>query len=194
MTKKKISYLLLGITLAFSLSACTAQKEISPSTKENQPQKNDENFTGKFSFKSLLTQNKSLICTYNYQDLESEFNVSGKTYLSGGRMFQDAVTTSTSDQNKKVKTNTLFLNNTIYSWSPDQKSQGMKIKVEPNTQDKVKTDVAGSQETMEKEYDLNCSFWQVDESLFKVPDDITFKDLSEMMNNLPQIPSPPAME
>ena len=191
MFKRGFSYLLIGLFFSFIFSACTSAKDESSKQKNNPPVAKEEEIKGKFSFKTLLVEGKNLVCTYSYQDFENETNVSGTTYLAGGKMFQDTITTSKS--NEGVKTNTLFLDNTIYSWNPEDKTQGMKIKIDPKSQEQVKTDVAGTQENMEKEYDLDCKPWDSNGDVFKVPEDITFRDLAEMMNNLPNIPSLPSL-
>ena len=188
---------ILALSLALVLSACN--KTTAPNdttTKNNTETKQEENIKGKFSLKSLLTQRKSLVCTYEHTDGDNKLDIKGTTYLSNQRMFQDTSTTAKSDPAKTVKTFTLVADSTVYIWSPDKKTQGMKIKFDPTAQnpEKVKTDVAGAQETMEKEYDLDCKPWKVDEKIFTLPTDVQFKDFSEMMNNLPKIPSLPAMK
>ena len=111
-------------------------------------------------------------------------------------MYQETETVNLADKTKSIKGFVLSDGEYVYTWSPDKKTSGMKIKIEDQkTEDgKVKTGVAGAKENMEMEYDMECSPWKVDENIFSLPDGVTFTDLSEMMKNLPTIPSMPNLD
>lgn len=176
-------------------SACTntppkmSQKESSPKTQEVQGLK------GKYSFKSLLAQNKNLTCTYKFTDEENKIETTGKAYISGKKVLQQTQTTNLVGDKKIIEGSVYTDGDYVYIWNPSDKSSAMKMKIESTTEGEgsVKTDVAGAQENMEKEYDLECNPWKADESVFALPTDIIFKDFSEMMKGLPSMPQIPSI-
>lgn len=176
-------------------SACTStpptmsQKESSPKTQEEQGLK------GKYSFKSLLSQNKSLTCTYKFIDEENKTETTGKAYIAGKKVLQQTQTMNTEGDKILINGNVYTDGDYVYIWSPDNRASAMKMKVENQEMEegKVKTDVAGAQENIEKEYDLDCKPWKVDESIFALPTDINFKDFSEIMKGIPSVPQIPSI-
>lgn len=190
-TQKIFTILACGLIF----SACTStsptmsQKESSPKTQEEQGLK------GKYSFKSLLSQNKSLSCTYKFTDEENKIETTGKAYISGKKVLQQTKTTNLVGDKKVVEGSVYTDGEYVYIWSPNDKQSAMKMKIENKAEvdDGVKTDVAGAQENMEKEYDLDCMPWKVDESIFALPTDINFKDFSEMIKGIPSMPQVPSI-
>ncbi len=183
-------FTILACTLVFSGCIKTSPKEVNINKEEQQQ---EQELRGKYSFKSLLSQNKNISCTYKFVDQENKLETTGKTYISGKKMYQELSTVYLSQENKTIKSFMISDGDYVYTWSEDKKTSGMKIKIEEQKveAEKVKTDVAGARESMDREYDLDCSPWKVDENVFVLPEGVIFNDLSEMMKNLPVVPSMP---
>ncbi len=191
-TSQKI-FTILACGLMFSACTATSPK---PSQKDISPQKQEElGLKGKYSFKSLLGQNKNLTCTYKFTDEENKFEITGQAYITGKKVLQETQTTNLVGSKKVIKGSVYTDGEYIYIWNKDDKTSGMKMKIEDQEieEGKVKTDVAGAQETMEKEYDLDCSPWKVDEKILTIPSDVQFKDFSEMMKGIPSMPQIPSI-
>lgn len=191
--KTKLVTTLVVLSFSLLLSACTKQQPQTVGKVESNTEA-QENFSKKSTLKSLLGMGKSLTCTYSSVDEQSKFQIKGTTYISGNKFAQEVETTDPTDAKKVVRSNMISDGEFVYTWSPDKKDSGMKIKAikpEEKTDGTVKTDVASSEENMNKEYDMNCSPWSVDQSKFTIPSDVKFTDLSEIMKNIPTMPAIP---
>ncbi len=192
--KNKLASTLLVFSFGLLLSACNKTAPNTSGQMENKNEVKEESFNKKSTLKTLLGMGKNLTCTYNNVDEETKFEIKGTTYISGNKFAQEMETTDPKDKTKKVLTNMISDGEFVYTWSSDKKTSGMKIKMEkPETapDGDVKTDVAGTDQSMNKEYDMNCNQWNIDESKFKVPTDVKFTDLSEIMKNIPTMPALP---
>ncbi len=137
-----------------------------------------------------------MICTYSFADEDNNFQVKSTTFISGKNFAQESETTNPADKTKTTKTNMISDGDFVYTWSTDQKGSGMKIKIEePKTENSEtpKTDVASTKESMDTEYDMQCSPWSVDKTKFTLPTDVKFTDLSELMKSIPTIPALPSL-
>lgn len=176
-------------------SACTNNPQKETKVNPNQQQVEEQGLKGKYSFKSLLSQNKNLTCTYKITDEENKTETTGMSYISGKKVLQQTQTTSLVGDKKVVEGSVYSDGDYLYIWSSDNNGSAMKMKIENQAAEggSVKTDVAGAQENMEKEYDLDCKPWNVDEKVFALPTDLEFKDFSEMMKSIPSMPQIPSM-
>ena len=190
--KNKLSSALIVLSFSLLLSACNKTSSTPSGAIVNKEEVKEESFSGKSTLKTLLGMGKSLNCTYEFNDSENKLQTKGTTYISGKKFATDIEMTNPADAKKTLKNHMISDGEYIYTWE-DQKNTGMKIKIEaPESEAKtVKTDVAGAKEDMEKEYDMKCSPWGVDQNKFNLPTNIKFTDLSEMMKSLPSIPDMP---
>ena len=179
MIAKHKSFLIVSL-FALALSACTGPSPKAPMQNNENKKQEEQGLKGKYSFKSLLSQNKNLTCTYKFTDEENKLEITGKAYITGKKVLQQTQTTNLVGDKKVVDGSVYTDGDYVYIWSPNDKRSAMKMKIENQTAEEgsVKTDVAGAQENMEKEYDLDCKPWNVDEKVFALPTDIEFKDFS----------------
>ncbi len=191
--KNKLGSVLIVLSFSLLLSACNKTASTPSGAIENNAEVKEESFSKKSTLKTLLGMGKSLNCTYEFTDTENKLSTKGTTYISGKKFATDIEMTSPADTKKTLINHMISDGEYIYTWE-DQKNTGMKIKLETPSESEaktVKTDVAGAKEDMEKEYDMKCSPWGVDQSKFTLPTNIKFTDLSEMMKNIPSIPVMP---
>lgn len=193
--KTKLIPTLLILCFSLLLSACNKSATNNLTQTENKVDTKSENFSQKSTLKNLLGMGKNLTCTYSFIEEESKYKINGITYISGKKFASEVETVDSSDIKKNVKSLMYSDGDYVYIWSPDKKGYGMKVKIENSigNSNEVKTDVASAQESMNKEYDMKCSPWTVDQSKLTLPSDVKFSDLSEMMKQVPLMPSIPAL-
>ena len=194
--KNKVRSALLVLCFSLLLSACNKTSSSPTGEIESKAEIKEESFSKKSTLKTLLGMGKSLNCTYEFTDSESKLTTRGTTYVSGKNFATDIETTNPADTKKTLKNHMISDGEYLYTWGDDQKGAGMKVKMESSAETDsktIKTDVAGVQEDMEKEYDMKCLPWGVDQSKFTVPSNIKFTDLSEIMKNIPSMPNIPTL-
>jgi len=134
------------------------------------------------SLKSLLGVGKSVTCFISYS--EEEGGGKGTVYVSDKKMRGD-FTTKVDD--KEVVSHMISDGAYSYIWSGDQK-EGIKVKIDESvkvtgTQEQEKnTEVQNTE--LDKEGDLNCTPWAVDNSKFIPPTDVKFTDFSETLKQV----------
>ena len=137
--------------------------------------KND-NTTKKGSLKNLLALGGSQKCSYTYAG--DGVTSSATIYLSTGKMRVDSETIMNT---KTIHSHMILMDNTNYIWG-DGMPQGIRMTV-PDSQASVSSMPQGAQTfDINKEINYSCSSWGTDTSYFKIPTDIQFTDLTEMMN------------
>ena len=114
------------------------------------------------SLKDLLTAGIPQQCTF------SDVNVSGTTYIQGGKIRGDFATTA---EGATSTGHMIFDGTTSYVWM-DGAPTGFKMDINP-------ADVADSQKSQQgldinKAIDYNCSAWSADQTVFVPPSNITF--------------------
>ncbi|HSX18595.1 MAG TPA: hypothetical protein VLE91_00510 [Candidatus Saccharimonadales bacterium] len=133
------------------------------------------------SLKDIFTSGKNTTCKFSYPDN----SMSGTVYVSGGKV-RNEFTTNT---NGKVTDGTVIYDGTYaYYWSSSS-PQAMKFKIS-NIEDLQKQAQSNAQAMdMSKQANFDCSSWSVDNSKFVPPTNVTFTDLSEMMQKATGSPS-----
>ncbi len=178
---KKIAFLLLTLVLLFTVSACskkTNQQSVNSKAKNTQASK-VKSISG--SLKSLMSRGQDLKCTYSAKDPTSSEQMKNVLYISNNKSLTESELIG-ADQNMKVSV--LIDGDNMYSWSNLSK-QGTKSNLK-----KMKEDDLAENSNEEfaavynKDNDYKCSSWKRDDSKFKVPSDIKFIDLNEVMNGL----------
>ena len=126
---------------------------------------------------SLLGAGKNTMCKMSYSDENG--STEGTAYVSGQKMRGDFTYTA---DGKAMTSHMIRDDQYSYIWS-DEESKGTKIKTELTEQAQEETASPAPQGgvDVDKEVDLDCSGWGVDNSKFTPPSNIEFMDLSATM-------------
>lgn len=156
------------------------KKPVSPAGEQSAVQQSSstpatqESLT-KGSLRSLIAAGKNVNCEINYPD----GNTKGTTYVSGNKIRGDF--TVKGPDNKEISSHMINDGTYAYIWT-DLSKTGTKMKIDP-----VKPSVTPSAQTqsadLDREVDLKCSPWSIDNSKFSIPSDIQFSDLTSVMKN-----------
>ena len=130
------------------------------------------------TLKDLLTSGVSQKCIFTNTTEDGSTTMEGIVYASGGKIRGD-FTSKTKE--KTLVTHVVVEGKTNYMWMDDEK--GYKITVDEN----AASSSTGDQQTnttvdMNKSFDYQCSPWVVNDSLFGVPTNISFTDMSAFAN------------
>ena len=160
-------------------------------SQSGQPQSQENKISA--SLKDLLGMGKTLKCTAT--TTSDKFTTTGTTYVSGDKMRTDTM----SQAGDAVQTNShiIVADGWMYMWS-EGTSTGMKFDVNamkqnntPGTENTNQGSPSASNQ-LDNKADFGCSPWTADESVFAIPQDVTFTDQSAVLNNLknnvPQTP------
>src|SRR3989344_6582040 len=145
------------------------------SSVTSQEQKSETGFL-KSSIKSLLAGGKNVMCSVRYPT--GDQSTEGKIYVSGKNMRGDFNMTISG---KAMESHMISDGTYMYSWSSET-GQGVKMKID---QTEVKASPTSESVDIDKEVDMDCSSWGVDNSKFTIPADIQFTDMSEIMKQTP---------
>jgi hypothetical protein len=176
--------LVLGGTLtAYGLLKKGGEKSDTP---ENSNSKDQEEMLNT-SLKDLLTLGKNYKCTF--EDTQDGTTTSGEIYIAGKKFRSNLVV---KQDGKVMEMHSLSDNTWMYTWG-DMMETGMKMNIEE--MEKLGEDVSGenvpgktvtAKDTAgyTEQNDFRCKPWVVDNSKFKLPNDVEFVDLTETLNNL----------
>ena len=135
----------------------------------------------KGSIKGLLNAGKSVMCEINYTDTQGK----GTVYVDG-KKFRGDFDAAVGGQ-PRMLTHMVSDGEMTYIWT-EGSNQGTKMKTdEPDQETQTPpASAAGSNEVADwdKDVDMKCSGWTADGSKFAVPANVTFSDLSSMMEKL----------
>jgi hypothetical protein len=180
---KKLTALLIVI-LPFALTACTIKKPVANDKQEQSVAQQDDSLNVKGSIFDIVNLGKDVKCTYE----DAASNMSGVMYVSGKKVRTD-ITYIADDES--IEASTLIDNDWAYMWSPEL-AQGtriniadLKYKTDELTNNKVDitTEV---QDKLSEKFNYHCEKWDVDQATFDLPEDVTFTDTTEILNNLQQ--------
>ncbi|OGD63755.1 hypothetical protein A2160_03715 [Candidatus Beckwithbacteria bacterium RBG_13_42_9] len=163
-----------GLLLTMKRSAEPTPSQQTAPAAQNNNSNNTGNIEG--TLKSLLSQGKSVKCTYTSKMDSTSSN--GTVYVANGKMRGDFQSTS-----PEITASGHIIVDSQYSyfWS-DQSNQGIKMAVggetvpSPTTQNNQALD-------LNQPVTYSCSDWTADSSLFTLPKDVTFSTF-----NLPSLP------
>lgn len=146
--------------------------------KESETSKGDkeESFFG--SMQDLITRGKPLKCTYKQKDSDEEYEIT--MYISGGNVRTEAEMKI--DDGKIMESNMVINKDWMYMWNSFTPN-GMKVDMQkmPKQENLKDSDVNKSMANLAKEMDYKCRAWIPDNSKFKIPTNIEFQDITEMM-------------
>ncbi|EKD99774.1 MAG: hypothetical protein ACD_22C00177G0002 [uncultured bacterium] len=138
-------------------------------------QESESSFSGKIT--DLITLGKSVKCTYATPEQEGTTGT-GTIYVSGTKMRGDS--TITMSNNTSVESHFISMDNAMYTWSPLM-PQGYKIVVDEESLDTEEPgNIPEQAKALQESFDYKCLPWIPDQSLFELPTDVEFVDLSEL--------------
>lgn len=144
------------------------------STNTATEQKSEDSGSIKGSIKSLLGSNKNVMCIIKP---EVDQTAEQKVYISGNKMRGDF---TMNVEGKQFESHMITDGTSAYTWSSAM-PQGIKMKMDESFVSASPVAGQPQQVDIDKQIDMQCSPWNVDESLFNLPSDIKFLDVSSMM-------------
>lgn len=139
----------------------SSKVEIASPTPTNQKEK--------LSIKDLLAKGSSMTCMMNFP----EQNGNGTIYVSGQNFSGDF---KVKVNGKDTTSHMIQKDGTVYMWTHGA-TQGTKIKIDLS---KMETETNKSVD-VNKQYDVDCGSWTVDNSKFTPPSDVKFIEIDGSM-------------
>lgn len=190
----KNKYILIGVIILlilaggwyFMVGSNKSQTATSDSMMKKQDAQSGSQMT---SLTDLLSMGKNQACTFSYSKAETGSS-QGTAYISGKKIATSFSTTT--PDGKKMTGNMINDGMYMYTWTSDTK-QGYKIPITESMQEQIE-DAKNNPEQAQKQYmdpnakiEYNCSGWNVDESTFTPPSDITFMELGDTKKMMEQV-------
>jgi len=142
-------------------------------------QKNQEDSL-QSSINDLLARSENVTCTFTYAD-DSGTASSGTVYIaSNQRMRGDFVSQAAGAE--RAEAGLIQKDETIYTWDKQTKNgiQTKKSTIDNQTDDGQQTQKNEDESVNpDQQYDFNCQEWNVDESKFETPNDVTFTNFDQ---------------
>jgi predicted small secreted protein len=188
---KKIISLAAVLAMGTLLLAGCGQKPANQATGTDQKntgqpvqtasQKTEESFSGSLS--DLMKRGQPTKCTFNYS--EAGGNQQGEAYISGNSV---RVNTKTNTDGKNTETYLIKKGTEYYVWGSDTAGKGTKFVFteadEKAMQEKGQNQEADKNVDLNKTVDYKCSIWIPDNSLFTVPANIEFQDMTAVFKDM----------
>jgi hypothetical protein len=182
---KKLLLAALAIVVAVGFAGC-GKKADQLTLTVGDSQTESENAIQKFNgtMRELMAKGQPVKCDYELTD--SGMTVKSTLYVSGKMM---RVEGSAPVNAKQVLTSHMILNggdDYAYIWMDDGTGKGTKMKMEDPAAKTDGSQVKGESGSadLDAKIEFSCSKWSADDSMFKVPTNITFTDFSDMLKNL----------
>lgn len=173
MKKTKIISFISVLFLVLILTACSSEQE------EEEPEQQTEVTTAK----ELIERDESLLC-YSQQQ-EEDAIISSTHYFDNEneRMRTDSEIEVLSED-KIINSSYIVDGDWAYSWGNLSliDVEGVKFKLD-DFQQQEELD-------LEEEFEFTCQSWQVDDSTFDLPEDVEFKDMTELLNQMESLQRP----
>jgi len=197
--KKYIYLTALLLSISVTLTACTTKKDQKvEEIVENEnsevtviTEDGEENLSGNIF--DLVNLNKSIKCTFKS---ETEGGAaSGVTYVANGKTKTEF---EIKNDEMDIKSYSISDGDWMYTWTSEN-NQGTKMNLN-EMQDMADENIEEETEEIEytnqtQDFDYKCTPWSVDNSVFELPENIEFMDLSEMMEGFMELQKNlPAME
>ena len=131
------------------------------------------------TLKDLFSSGTAQKCTYKNVAVEGT-DVEGVAYVANGMMRTDA---SINTSGTTTMSHIIVKDKTTYAWA-DGQTTGIKMSFDPNEMMKEEPTGTSTQEAVDlnKQVDLNCSGWTVEDSVFAPPANIKFTEMGSMMS------------
>lgn len=168
-----------GLAAFVMVPKTSAPSNSQPTVTNNTASPASQDSTIKGSIQSLLSAGKNVKCEIAMPDSGAK----GTTYVSGDKIRNDF---TVKVGQTEMMTHMVKEGDYMYMWQ-DGTSQGTKIKFDMNSPkpSAVSTQEAQAQiANLDKQVDMNCAAWSVDNTKFDIPKNVVFNDMSQMMNSV----------
>lgn len=147
----------------------------------NKDDNKEESFFG--SMQDLIARGKSVKCTYKQSASANNDEYEVVMYISGGNVRTEAEMKT--GEGKTMQSNMVINKDWMYMWNSSTPN-GMKADMRkmPQGEDVTESDVNKDMANLAKNMDYECRAWIPDNSKFKVPTNIEFNDITEMMSGV----------
>lgn len=176
---------------AYAMSATKKTINVENETSNTNEKKSDsmsDNGLFKGSFFDLLSANKNVRCTFEYDMDEQNASTKGEMYISGSKA-RGVFKIKTVNTPTEIESDVLSDGKIMYTWM-----NGVGFKMNLEEIKKASNDINSADPKAKdnlKEFnqkaDYKCENWVVDNSKFTVPTDITFSDMTDFIKNAPQM-------
>lgn len=195
MTKALIAGIIIGIVVVGAGVTYFVVKKSKPNQQsvsnhstqaQTQQPSSNESRTNSNLF-ALAESGKSQKCTFSYSGENGNSN--GTVYSDGNKRGLMKMNIATK-QGNSGESNTLFLNNKIYTWTiSNGNTFGMVFdrdtletqKQQPTTPSTLPSNQSAEQ--ISHSYDMDCQPWSVDETMLTVPTNINFSSMPTAPTN-----------
>jgi hypothetical protein len=119
--------------------------------------------------------------------------MTGVAYIDGTRSRQDIILNIT--EGTTVENHIIIDNEWMYSWNSAQPNKGIKMNYQDminsteDSEDSEDVDIDNQikYQKPDQEFNFKCDAWDVEASIFKLPDNIKFTDLSDITKQFEEI-------
>lgn len=180
----------------WSINSQSESTEVTTSQEEMPSETADTNTTDTNSQNNLLSMiqsGESKSCTYSAE--QDGNTISGVVYVSGDSMRSDYQITG---ENQDAMGSMIKVADTMYIWGSST-PQGIKMQLDANqlaaqnTEDTNQQLIPGQTPfDMTKDMEYTCVDWQEESTMFTPPANITFTDMTSMMETMPSMSDPEA--
>ncbi len=189
--KTKFYFLPLFLVMILTLSACGQKNQKENNTNLNEDiiiDVNEENFEENYeaSIEEMFAKGKSFKCLVSQENPEGEMDF--VYYIDGKKeRFRTEARVTDKSQGLVINSVSIFKDNYNYFWDDLSNKDGMKMKIEEDdSDDEYYQDDSGIEDEegldLNERFNLRCSSWKVDEDMFELPKDKSFKDMSELLD------------
>jgi hypothetical protein len=180
MQNKLFIYGLVGVVLVGGIVAFAMKKSDTSQNGENSDptQTAPIGMTEGATLKDLIATNGSNKCTFSETVANSQN--SGTIYINDEKMRGDFVTVASG---QTINSHMIVINETSYVWS-DMATQGIKMsfaKLAAQASSSASTNTQSKTVDINQRLNYDCSNWSADASVFSLPSNITFTDLSSLV-------------
>jgi hypothetical protein len=179
MSKATIGALVVLVLIVGGYFAFKGDKQVDTLNIYNGNGTEVKNESGKKMAFSQFIKNPNGSYKCEVKQAMSDMENSGTVYISDGNIAGDYTTIA---EGRTMKTWFIMRDGYSYMWGDMMQGSGFKVKIpQVDTTTNTNANTSGTYSwNAEQIGDYNCEEWKVTEATFKVPTNITFKDLSEI--------------
>lgn len=140
--------------------------------------------TGRGDMATLLALGRDLECSVVHEDVEHSLSTEGSVFLSGGKVRGDFLTGTLGTTSDKTVTSMIMRDEMVYVWATiDGDTWGMKSSLTSGAEASDTPQLDRREPlALDTEVRYDCKPWRpVDASVFALPSDVLFRDLSTIM-------------